>query len=430
METGKTLRGTIRLASDSVEGITHLVEGMYRNITATPLPFGKAPEGPAPGIAGQVHDIVRKVNRGVSGTTELLLKPVSKYIDRIYPPGPYRGAAIAALNGVCGDHLAHSNNTLAIQMKLRVFLAPDVATSAEKNGDVIQKKVPLGHLFETRRRAVEFFPRPNALSDQAFTASGKILILAHGLCMDDKGWTSHQHNHGHMLAEEHGYTPVFAHYNSGRHISENGRDFAEAINGLVESWPVAVESISIVGFSMGGLLTRSALHLAATEKAAWLERVDKVVYVGTPHHGSALERGGYWLQKAASVSPYTAPLGALGKIRSAGITDLRHGNILDSDWNEHDEHEDNADHRQYAPLIDGIEHFAIGATLSKEATDSIWQLRSDGLVHPTSSHGVHVSRGRELAFPEENTRLFYDLGHLAMLHDQRVAEQLNTWLAQ
>jgi hypothetical protein len=32
------------------------------------------------------------------------------------------------------------------------------------------------------------------------------------------------------------------------------------------------------------------------------------------------------------VSAYTAPLARLGKIRSAGITDLRYGNLVDEDW--------------------------------------------------------------------------------------------------
>lgn len=427
METGKTLHGTVRLAFDAVDGMTHVVEGMFRNISAFPLPFGNAPEGPAPGIAGLVHEAVRQVNGGWRVATDLVLKPLADYIDQVYPPGPYRAAAIAAVNGVCGDHLARTENPLAIAMRMRVFIGPDKNSS--ELGEA-EPKVAFGHMFETRRRAMDIFPVGEALAEEDFKPSARILILAHGLCMNDMEWTSQQYNHGHMLADNNGYSPVYLLYNSGRHVSENGREFAEQITGLLANWPVPVESVTVVGFSMGGLLVRSALHVAAEEQLSWLQKVDKVVYVGTPHHGSALERGGYWLQKSATFSPYTAPLGALGKIRSAGITDLRHGNIRDEDWQSHDEHEDNADHRLPTPLVDGIEHFAIGATLSAEPAERIEQLRSDGLVHPTSSQGLHKHPQRQLVFAPGNTRLIYGLGHLSMLNDQRVAAQLQEWLGR
>ena len=36
-----------------------------------------------------------------------------------------------------------------------------------------------------------------------------------------------------------GYTPLYVRYNSGRHISENGRDLAEQLERLVAAWPAA-----------------------------------------------------------------------------------------------------------------------------------------------------------------------------------------------
>lgn len=427
METGKTLYGTTRLAFDMVEGVTHIVEGMYRNIAATPLPFGRAPEGPAPGIAGLVHEIVRGSNQLIRKTTDLALLPTVEYIDRLYPPGPYRAAIIAALNGVCGDHLACTANPLAIAMRMRVFLPLGADDSEQASSE---QNVAFGKLFETQRRPVEVFPSPEAFNEPDFQPSGRLLVLAHGLCMNDMEWTADQHNHGHMLAQEYGYTPVFALYNTGRHISENGSEFADQIAGLIESWPVPVESVTLIGFSMGGLVARSALYQAEQQQADWLQKVDKVVYVGAPHHGSALERGGYWLQKSATFSPYTAPLAALGKVRSDGITDLRHGNIRPADWQYHDEHEDNADHRQPTPLAASIDHYAIGATLSKTPAERLSQLRSDGLVHPASSGGKHRDPAFKLGFDKDSFYLIHDLGHLAMLRDQRVAAKLKEWLAR
>lgn len=434
METGKTLRGSARLAFDTVEGVTNIVEGMYRNIAHGPMPLGKAPEGPAKGIAGLVHESIRRVNGVARDTSELLLKPVSHHIDRAWPPGPHREAAIAALNGVCGDHLERSGNTLAIPMQFRVFLPPPPQLEAEidPREDTLtepeEQPVAFANLFETKKRPVAIHPQPAALRNPDFLPGRRLLILAHGLCMNDRAWTAHQHNHAQMLADANGYTPVYALYNSGRHISTNGREFCTQLSGMLGSWPVPVESITIIGFSMGGLIARSALHFAQHERQAWLHKVDKVAYVGTPHHGAVMERGGYWLQKSATYSPYTAPLSALGRVRSDGITDLRHGNVLDDDWQHHDEHEDNADHRQPAPLVSGIEHYAIAATLSKQPGERIGRLLGDGLVHPSSSTGRHRNPDFNLAFPERHTKIFYGLGHLAMLHDQRVAKQLREWL--
>lgn len=434
METGKTLRGTTKLAFDAAHGVTTIVEGMYRNIAATPFPLGEAPEGRARGIAGLVHESIRQVIGTTRSTSDWLLGRIAPGLDRTLPPGPRREALISALNGVCGDHLAKSGNSLAIPMQLRVLLPPTAQPGEALNLKSQTKKPPVEHktpfseLFEIEKRSVEIHPQPKALTDKGFSPTGKLLILAHGLSMNDREWTSNQHNHGEELAQDSDYTPVYALYNSGRNISTNGREFSDQLTGLLNTWPVPVESISFIGFSMGGLLTRSAMHTAREEGHPWLTKVDKAVYIGTPHHGAVMERGGYWLQKSLTYSPYTAPLSALGRIRSAGITDLRHGNVQDADWQHHDEHEDNTDPRRPTPLVDEIKHYAIAATLSKRSGERIGRLLGDGLVHPSSATGRHNNRDFDLDFPEEHTKIFYDLGHLAMLQDQRVMSQLKEWL--
>ena len=434
METGKTIRGSAQLAFDTAHGVTTLVEEMYRNIVAAPFPLGEAPEGRAPGIAGFIHESVRRIIGTTKSTSDWLLERIAPGLDRTLPPGPHREAIIAVLNGVCGDHLARSGNSLAIPMQLRVLLppaelaeeTPGVKSPAKKQSG--ERQLPFAKLLEVDKRSVEVHPQPRALMDESFSPTGRLLILAHGLCMSDREWTSHQHNHAEALAENNDYTPIYTLYNSGRNISTNGRDFCEQLTGLFNTWPVPIDSISFIGFSMGGLLTRSAMHIAKEEGHSWLTKVDKAVYVGTPHHGAVMERGGYWLQKSLTYSPYTAPLSALGRIRSAGITDLRHGNVRDEDWQQHDEHEDNSDPRQPTPLVEGIKHYAIGATLSKRPGARIGRLLGDGLVHPSSATGRHNSPEFHLSFPQEHTKIFYDLGHLAMLHDLRVTAQLKEWL--
>src|SRR6056297_3189376 len=136
METGKTLRGGAHLVFDAVDGVTHIVEGMYRNIAAGALPLGEAPEGSAPGIAGLVHSAVRQVSGLTRKGLDFSLRQFSPQLDSIAPPGPYREAIIAALNGVCGDHLARTDNPLAIPMRLRVALPGHSEDITEQDGEM------------------------------------------------------------------------------------------------------------------------------------------------------------------------------------------------------------------------------------------------------------------------------------------------------
>ena len=106
-----------------------------------------------------------------------------------------------------------------------------------------------------------------------------------------------------MLADQLGYTAVHLHYNSGRHISINGREFAKQLETLLREWPVPVEELTILGHSLGGLLARSACHYGAQAGHGWLQSLKNIVFLGTPHHGAPLERGGNWLQVSVARSP-------------------------------------------------------------------------------------------------------------------------------
>src|SRR4029453_1583503 len=79
--------------------------------------------------------------------------------------------------------------------------------------------------------------------------------------------------------------------------------------------------------SMGGLVARSASYHGRLARHDWLRSLRRLIFLGTPHHGAPLERGGHRLDYVMELSPYVAPFTRLGKARSAGITDLRYGNI-------------------------------------------------------------------------------------------------------
>ena len=133
-------------------------------------------------------------------------------------------------------------------------------------------------------------------------------------------------------ARDLGFTPVYLHYNSGLHVSTNGRALAQQLERLVAQWPRPLERLVLLGHSMGGLLARSALYYGTQAGHRWPARLDDLVFLGTPHHGAPLERAGHWVDLVLGATPYAAPFARLGQVRSAGITDLRHGNLMDGDW--------------------------------------------------------------------------------------------------
>jgi pimeloyl-ACP methyl ester carboxylesterase len=312
---------------------------------------------------------------------------------------PGREALLAALNGVLGDYLAASNNPLAITMRLR------------RNG----------------------LPLPSERGSLAAAipeAGSKLVVLLHGLCMNDLQWNRKKHDHGAALARDLGYTPVYLHYNSGLHVSANGRAFAEMLESLVRHWPVPVTELALIGHSMGGLVARSACHYGASARHAWLRHVDKLVFIGTPHHGAPLERGGNWVDILLSSSRYSAPLARLGKIRSAGITDLRFGNLVDEDWHRRDRFAPGGDHRVRVPLPEAIACYAIAATTGKTTGALSDRLIGDGIVPLASALGRHPDPSFALAFDESRQRVVHGVNHLDLLSRDEVYAQIRQWLAE
>src|SRR5690606_12638053 len=120
-----------------------------------------------------------------------------------------------------------------------------------------------------------------------------VVVLIHGLCMNDLQWQRNGHDHGAQLERALGCTPVYLRYNSGRHVSENGNELAALLERLVATWPVPLTRLTLIGHSMGGLLARSAEHLAREQGMSWSKVLRELVFLGTPHHGAPLERAGH-----------------------------------------------------------------------------------------------------------------------------------------
>jgi hypothetical protein len=372
------LQGATRLVVDATQGVAGIVEDM---------------QGPTFGIAGLVHMGIRGVTRLVGGGVDAVLAPFVPLLGETRSR-PAMEAALAVLNGVVGDPLAASGNPLAIPMRVR------------RDG------VPL----ELRRASLE-----RAIPG----ATGKILLLVHGSCMNDLLWSRHGHDHGAALARDLGYTAVYLHFNSGLHVSVNGRGLAALLETLVAEWPARVRELAIVAHSMGGLVTRSACHQAAQAGMRWPRRLRKLVFLGTPHHGAPAERLGNWVNVVLGAAPFTGPLARLPRIRSAGVTDLRHGNLLDGDWQGRDRFGVGPDRRRPVPLPRGVKCLAVAASASKGPGA---RPRGDGLVPVDSALGIHPDRAMTLSLPPEGRLVVHGAGHLDLLDRADVYERLRGWM--
>jgi hypothetical protein len=401
--TASDLQGTVRLATEATTGITDLVEAVHERVARLPglPPPGRA--GRTRGITGWVYRSVRGVTHLVGGSAEALLGLLpARPTQPTHParlPSPRREALVAAVNGVLGDHLAASGNPLAITMAVR------------------QAGRPL-----TLERA--------ALAQALPQASGHVLLCIHGLCMNDLQWAQRGHDHGATLAGALGCTTLYLHYNSGQPVATNGRELASRLEALCAAWPVPLQRLTLLGHSMGGLLARSAVFEAQQAGHRWPAALTDMVFLGTPHHGAPLERAGHGVDVLLSALPYAAPFARLGKVRSAGITDLRHGDLRASRQAARGTAAARRATRPPAvPLPAGVHCYALASTLGDSADALQGRVLGDGLVPLDSALGRHPDPARALDIPPAHQWVGVGIGHLALLSDAGVAEQLQAWLS-
>jgi pimeloyl-ACP methyl ester carboxylesterase len=377
--------GAARMAVDAAEATTEVVEKMHRTIQLRPAPVGASATDRTRGLTGFVYRSIRTGIRLVGRAIDAGLTPMTILL----PEGEssrVRDAYRSAANGVYGDYLVRTRNPLAIKMSLH---HRDQQVDLNDPARVLEQP-----------------------SDAA--AASRLLVLVHGSCMNDKQWMHEGHDHGAALADDLGYLPLYLRYNSGLRIESNGRSFAELLETLIGNRQLPVEELVIMGHSMGGLVARSACHYAGTAGHAWPKYLRKLVFLGTPHHGAPLEKGGHGLDVLMGLSRYSVPLTRLSKARSVGIADLRHGTI------SADEHA--------VPLPSGVKCYAAAAVLAAKRGLLSDKLVGDGLVPLNSALGRHRDASRSLKIPKSRQWVGHELGHRDLLCNPDVYEQLRRWL--
>lgn len=325
----------------------------------------------------------------------LLAPSLRQVIDRFprlhdKPLTPYMHVLVGILNGVLGDYLLNQQNPLALPM-----------TIYDHYGSV-----------------------------QKGELTGQVILFVHGLCMNHLDW-SHQQYGGigeKLLAQRQRNTMLYLNYNTGRRISANGHSLANTLEDLIQRNP-NITSISLIGHSMGGLVSRSALFYGKQDLHEWIHMVDNLVCLGSPHHGAALERFGFHLQDKLGRFPFMKIVGHVVNIRSNGILDLRYGSVRDDDW-EHNEVRigEIDDNRKPAPFPSHINAFLVAGTIEYEnKRNRTRQVIGDYLVSVKSALGEHPNPRFQLKLPESHKAVFYGLNHMEIQYHSSVAEQIVKW---
>jgi pimeloyl-ACP methyl ester carboxylesterase len=369
--------------------------------------------GPAARPVQAVHDTVaaltyRTVGAALGAGASVLGALASRRVDgRPLDDSPAARVALAVLNGAHGDLLDRETPALATAMTVRC-----AGQAVPLEADALQVAFP--------------------------HRSGRLVVFLHGLTETEASWGYRSERHhgrpgityGTLLEQDLGLTPVLVRYNTGLHVSDNGRRLADLLDDLVEAWPVPVQDLVLIGHSMGGLVARSALHQAGGGTGSarpWTRLVRDTITLGTPHLGAPLESGAHALTHTLARLPETRPLATLLAARSVGIKDLRRGTLVEDDWVEQDLDARTPGPHTHVPLHDGARHFVVLATLAADPTARTADLLGDLLVPPRSATGDSGGDDR-LAFPPDHVHRLGRLHHFDLLNHPQVYAQIRRWL--
>lgn len=380
----------LRQASGGIGSINRAVAGrVFRAV------------GPGAALVRPVHEAVtRGVFTGVGLGTRAIGIATAVAVGRREGPAlsttPRGSALIAAVTGLRGDALEAEGSPLSEPMAARV------------GGEAVGLD-------------------PDSLREAFPEASSRVVVFVHGLMTNEFSWSlGRREPYGDRLARELGCTPVYVRYNTGRHISENGRSLSELMDELVNAWPVEAKQVALVGHSMGGLVARSACCHASEDGADWGRLVTHSVSLGTPHMGAPLEQAVQVLSAGLAKLPETRPFANFLRRRSSGIRDLRRGSLVDEDWRDCDPDALRGAACAEVPLLDGATHCFVSAAITRSERHPLGRLLGDTLVLVPSASGR--SKTRRIPFEDEYGMHLGAATHFTLLNHPAVYERLRDWL--
>ncbi|MCV7091771.1 esterase/lipase family protein [Mycobacterium interjectum] len=399
------IRSLADLAGEGTGVLTSLVRdthsGIARRVFGSIGPVSKPVEVVHNATAAATYRAVDGALRAaLRGAGELAAEVRGSDDDETVESDPRVAGFIAALNGIYGDELTDRGNGFALTMQLRRHGKP-VAMSAT---DI-----------------AEAFPQ----------ATGRIAVFVHGWCMTERSWWRRPRDgeeaspYGARLRGELGFTPVYLRYNTGLHISDNGKSLAALIDRLRALWPVPVEEIALIGHSMGGLVARSACHYGTQHQHGWPDSVRHVVCLGSPHLGADLEKGVNAASWALARLPETEGLAAFLNARSVGTKDLRFGALLDEDWSDGDPDEFLRDRCNEVPFLPHAVYHFVATSAGPRPVGAVL---GDRLVRPHSASGK--GKSRRIPFDPDHGLTLTGLHHFDLLNHAEIYAKLRQWLDQ
>jgi pimeloyl-ACP methyl ester carboxylesterase len=402
------IRAVGDLAGEASSLVTTLVQGMHAGIAGRV--FGSI--GPPAAPTKVIHDgltgaIYGGVDRGIRGATQAA------------------GAVAAGLWGDDGDEALESRATPA---------AVIAAVNGLFGDELSERDHPLAGAMAIRRRGKVVPPSADSLAAAFPSATSRIVVFVHGWCLTEASWSRQPRedseirdtrNYGQRLRDDLGFSPVQLRYNTGRHVSVNGRTLAELLEAMHTHWPVPVTELVLVGHSMGGLVARSACHYGAEQQHRWTDAVSHVVCLGSPHLGADLEKGVSVASWALARLPETRAIATFLNMRSDGVKDLRFGACLDEDWHGADPDEFLRDRCHEAPFLPHATYHFVAATVTPPLLGVV---AGDHLVRSHSAAGR--GRSRRIPFEAEDGLTLTGLNHLDLLNHPLVYAKLRDWLTR
>ena len=399
------IRSLADLAGEGSRILTSLVRDTHSGIARRV--FGAI--GPASRPVEVVHNTIaaltyygvdRAVRGSLHGVGELAAESCGSDEDASVELRPTTAGVIAALNGIYGDELSERGNGFALTMQIRHRGKPVAMNAAA---------------------IAAAFPK----------ATSRIVVFVHGWCMTERPWWRRPRDgesvrpYGTRLRSDLGFTPVYLRYNTGLHISDNGKALAALMDQLQTLWPVPVEEIALIGHSMGGLVVRSACHYGAQQQQGWPDAVRHVVCLGSPHLGADLEKGVNAASWVLAQLPETQAVASFLNARSAGTKDLRYGALLEEDWTDCDPDEFLRDRCHEVPFLPrAVYHFVATTAVPRP----VGVILGDHLVRSKSASGA--GRSRRVPFEPAHGLTLTGLHHLDLLNHPAIYAKLHDWLSQ
>ena len=243
--------------------------------------------------------------------------------------------------------------------------------------------------------------------DPESQTSGRLVLLVHGLGKTESCWYGTESGPGlaQALADRSGLTPVLVRYNTGCSVADNGVLLAGLMEDLIAEWPVAIESIALVGHSMGGLVVEAAYGAGRRSNRRWVDHVTDIITIGTPHHGAPLEKIVRASARGLAAFSTTLPLAGFLDGRSVGIKDLGRVPV---DWE--------------APPP-GVRYHLIAGVVTADPGHPLGRMMGDLMVRTSSSTRP---RGAE----PTSAVIVSGVTHFYLLQAPAVIGQAMEWLAR